>query len=257
MDTLKFLIVEDDYRIARELRTKIMNIGYSVTAIASSSMDAITSFNEHKPDFVIMDIELPERNDAGIQLTENFRSRDENLMIIYFTNHIAESELMQKAIDTLPDGILSKDANINQLLVNINNCVRRKTHHLEGLQIRRDGQSFWIKTTNKIYKRIFFDNICWFQSEDKMTKIFVEDRAAPIVFSSTMTHLVERQLNVDFFVRTHLSYMINISKAFDLNRGDRTIMVKREIEQGGAVAIPISNTYFQNLMTRLNIITTR
>lgn len=257
MDSLKFLIVEDDFYIARNLKKQIKSIGYEVTAIASSSIDAIRAFNENKPDFIIMDIELPESNDAGIQLAKNFRSRDEGINIIYFTSHIEESELMTQAIETAPDGILSKKASIQQLLVNINNCIRKRTHALEGSEIRKDDKSFWIKT-NDTYIRIFFDDVSWFRSQDKMVKIFTDKREMPISFSSTLTYLVEEQLNIGFFVRTHKSYIININKAFNLDRSnDRTIMVSREKEKGGAAPIPISNTYFENLLKHLNIINTR
>jgi DNA-binding LytR/AlgR family response regulator len=252
MEVLKFLIVEDDFYIARDLQKGIESIGYEVTAIASSSIDAIRAFNETKPDFVIMDIELPESRDAGIQLAKNFKSRDEDLIIIYHTSHIEENDLMQEAIKTSSDAIFSKKSNLKELKVNIANIIRRRTFLLEDdMEIRKDANSFWIKD-EYVYRKIRFEDICWIQAKNKKAYIYTD--TDKVIFSSTLNY-IKGKIAKRFLVKTSQSYLININKAFDFNKKYRTIKVQRE--KGGAVEIPISDHYFDELMSCFNILTTR
>ncbi|MEL6943730.1 MAG: LytTR family transcriptional regulator DNA-binding domain-containing protein, partial [Bacteroidota bacterium] len=64
-----------------------------------------------------------------------------------------------------------------------------------------------------------------------------------------------RKISKSFLVRTSQSYIINKEKAFDLDKKYRSIKVARQ--KGEAVEIPISDSYFDDLLNNFNIITTR
>ncbi len=52
------LIVEDDLSIAFLLQEQLEADGYSVTGVARSLAEAVTSAKEHQPDFAVIDLHL-------------------------------------------------------------------------------------------------------------------------------------------------------------------------------------------------------
>lgn len=54
------LIVDDAVFMRTVLKNILVKEGYNVVAEASNGVEAISKFNEHKPDIVTMDITMPE-----------------------------------------------------------------------------------------------------------------------------------------------------------------------------------------------------
>lgn len=54
----KILVVEDEWIIANDIKDSLADMGYRVTAIASSGEDALAKVEEEPPDLVLMDIVL-------------------------------------------------------------------------------------------------------------------------------------------------------------------------------------------------------
>jgi two-component system, response regulator PdtaR len=54
----KFLIVEDEFVVAENLRTELMSMGYDVVGLASSGEKAMELARREKPDLALMDIKL-------------------------------------------------------------------------------------------------------------------------------------------------------------------------------------------------------
>lgn len=57
--TKKIMIVDDDPAITRYLETLFKDNGYQ-TCIAKDGKDALAVYNEHKPDLITLDLEMPE-----------------------------------------------------------------------------------------------------------------------------------------------------------------------------------------------------
>ena len=69
----RILVVEDDRIIARSLRLILEQLGYEVTALASTGQAAIREAEETKPDLILMDIVLDGDMD-GIEAARVIRS---------------------------------------------------------------------------------------------------------------------------------------------------------------------------------------
>lgn len=105
MKKQRILVVEDDRIIARSLRMILEQLGYEVTALASTGQAAIRDAKETEPDLILMDIILDGDMD-GIEAAEVIRSHL-SIPLIYLTAH-ADHATRQRADATQPFGYLSK-----------------------------------------------------------------------------------------------------------------------------------------------------
>ena len=69
MSNIKLLIVEDEMIIANDMKMMLEASGYEVCGIAKSVEKAIIILSEHKPDLVLIDINLSKGNE-GIELAQ-------------------------------------------------------------------------------------------------------------------------------------------------------------------------------------------
>jgi CheY-like chemotaxis protein len=79
----KILIVEDENIIALDIRSMLLDLGYTVSAIVSSGEDSIKKASRLRPDLVLMDIKLKGRID-GVSAGEKIY-RQFHIPIIYLT----------------------------------------------------------------------------------------------------------------------------------------------------------------------------
>ncbi len=105
MKKARILVVEDDRIIARSLRLILEQLGYEVTALASTGQAAIREAEETKPDLILMDIVLDGEMD-GIEAARVIRSH-RSVPVIYLTAH-ADHATRERADATQPFGYLLK-----------------------------------------------------------------------------------------------------------------------------------------------------
>lgn len=110
------MIVEDERIIAGGIKRDLESMGYDVSDIASSGLEAIEKASIEVPDLVLMDILLKGDMD-GIEAAHELINRY-NLPIIYLTAY-ADKEIMERAMITEPYGYLIKPFNDSELKANI------------------------------------------------------------------------------------------------------------------------------------------
>jgi len=101
----KILIVEDEGIIAEDLRWILTRLGYVVSAVATSGLDALQMVSQHKPDLVLMDIMLPGEI-YGIETAQRIR-RHFDIPVVYLTAQDNKT-IMDRAINTKPMGYILK-----------------------------------------------------------------------------------------------------------------------------------------------------
>lgn len=67
---MKIIIVDDDCLVVSSLKTILAANGFDIIATGSNGNEAITLFNEYKPDILLMDIRM--QNMTGIEASEKF-----------------------------------------------------------------------------------------------------------------------------------------------------------------------------------------
>ncbi|HBB35166.1 MAG TPA: hybrid sensor histidine kinase/response regulator [Cyanobacteria bacterium UBA8803] len=123
---VKVLVVEDELIVARTIATQLQQLGYTVTATASTAAKAITKAVETQPDLVLMDICLKGEMD-GIVAAAEIRQQL-NIPVVYLTAY-ADKDTLQQAKIAQPFGYIVKPFQENELRVAIEIALYR--HEME------------------------------------------------------------------------------------------------------------------------------
>lgn len=105
MTSPKILVVEDENIVAEDLQDCLKNLGYTVSAIASSGEEALQKATEMHPDLVLMDIRLKGEID-GVEAAHQIQARF-SIPVVYLTAH-ADKDTLQRAKVTEPFGYILK-----------------------------------------------------------------------------------------------------------------------------------------------------
>jgi CheY-like chemotaxis protein len=118
----KILIVEDDDIIAKVEDWRLKNLGYEVCGRAITGAEAMEMAAKHKPDVVLMDINIKGDID-GIE-TAKMIKKAYNIPVIYVTSH-SDGQTLERARDTNPDGFVVKPFDDNDLRVAISLVLKK------------------------------------------------------------------------------------------------------------------------------------
>ena len=112
-EDLGILIVEDEFLIALELESSLLDAGYRVVGIAVTAKEAVAMARSEQPDLVIMDIRLADRSDgvdAAVELFDTFGIRS-----IFASAH-ADAETRKRAAPAKPVGWVQKPYSAEALI---------------------------------------------------------------------------------------------------------------------------------------------
>jgi len=87
---MKFLIVDDSKVSRRKISTYVKELGYNIVAEAENGLEAVKLSNELKPDFIIMDLEMPIMN--GTDASKEIITNNKNIIIIIVTSTISKKD---------------------------------------------------------------------------------------------------------------------------------------------------------------------
>lgn len=125
LKSVRVLIVEDEYILARNLREILGSFGYTVVGTANSGKTAIAKAIELRPRIILMDIQIQGDID-GIQAAEQIWQRLK-IPIIYVTGH-SDYSTVQRATLTYPFGYILKPIREQELYVAIQTALSRYEH---------------------------------------------------------------------------------------------------------------------------------
>ena len=101
---VKIVVVEDESIVAKDIKKRLQNLGYTVSAVVSSGEEALQEAKEN-PDIYLMDIVLKGDMD-GITAAERIRT-EYSIPIIYVTAY-ADEKTLGRAKITEPYGYILK-----------------------------------------------------------------------------------------------------------------------------------------------------
>lgn len=118
---MKILIAEDDIHIRNGLSDMLSREGYSVIATENGRI-ALKQYVEQQPDFVILDIMMPELD--GYSVCKEIRKSDENIPIIFLS---AKGEEIDKVLglELGADDYINKPFGIHEVRARIKTIARR------------------------------------------------------------------------------------------------------------------------------------
>ena len=112
----RFLIVEDEFVVAENLRTELVSMGHEVVGMAVSGDKALELARQKRPDLVLMDIKLREEMD-GIETAIHLRQEMD--IPSFFLTAFSDESFLERAKLAEPLGYLVKPFERNGLRTSI------------------------------------------------------------------------------------------------------------------------------------------
>ena len=112
-DKIKVMLA-DDHALMREGIKQLLEFDGTIEVIAEASdgVSCLEKLEQVKPDVLLLDINMPNKN--GIEVLEIIRNRGMDLKVLILTVH-NEVEYLLKAVDIGVDGYLLKDTDLYEL----------------------------------------------------------------------------------------------------------------------------------------------
>ncbi len=215
-------LIVDDEKNGREnlaglIRSHCLQI--RVVAEAASVEQAIRAIQEHQPQLIFLDIEMPGGN--GFQLLEHFK--DFPFEVIFVT---AYDNYAIRAIRFSASDYILKPINLNELIAAVDKVSLRIRNRSENERIRQLYLNTMHPTNPKIGlptgDRIEFvevKSIIRCQGESNYTHIYFDDRK-PLLTAKSLIEF-EELLAEYGFVRVHKTHLVNLNQvtSFTKNAG--------------------------------------
>ena len=103
------ILIADDHKMMREGIRQLLEMDENIKVIAEANdgVECMTALKESKPDVLLLDINMPNKN--GIQVLSDIRRKKLPVKILMLTVH-NEVEYLINAVDIGVDGYLLKDS---------------------------------------------------------------------------------------------------------------------------------------------------
>ncbi len=133
MTDLTLLIVDDD-EMHCEMVSDMLEDEYTLYT-ATTSEDAEVLFKEHKPDIILLDINMPGK--TGIELCRELKESDQEFSVIFVSGHNSLEERL-KAYDAGGDDFVPKPFEMKELFAK----VHAVAHYQLGKRSLKDQEAF-------------------------------------------------------------------------------------------------------------------
>lgn len=243
---LRTVIADDEPPARRRLRRLLREIGgVDIVAEAGDSAATCVAIEEHRPDVVLLDIQMPGR--SGVDLVaELARPRPH---IIFVTAHDAHAV---RAFELHALDYVLKPVSRARLA----DAISRVRRHLprDSTDARLDAWREWTRaaplsrlpvTQAGRVQLVDVAAIDWIESADNYVILHCANRQ--YILRETMTRLVER-LDRDRFARIHRSTIVRtdcIDRLEPLARGDWMVLLR------DGTRLAMSRTYRHDVLARL------
>jgi len=135
MRTASILICEDDARIIELLEDALSANGYRVKTAATME-EARSVLATWVPDLVLLDIILPESNEAGWELLEFIRKRSSVPVIL--VSALSRADDRVRGLRAGADDFISKPFHLEEVLARVEAILRRAQPAITGLELTID-----------------------------------------------------------------------------------------------------------------------
>jgi DNA-binding LytR/AlgR family response regulator len=214
-------IVAEDESLLREQLRELLAAAWpelEVVALAEDGAQAIRAMEEHKPDVLFLDIQMPEA--SGLEVAR-LASGKCHVVFVTAYDQYAVAAFEQGAVDYVmkplsgariatavqraKERLKAAPANLNGLLESLGNPPQRAGRHLRWINASR-GEDVQLIT---------IEEVRYFQSDMKYTRVVAARREGLI--SKTIKELVE-ELDPSMFWQMHRATIVNLNAVESVGR---------------------------------------
>jgi DNA-binding NarL/FixJ family response regulator len=123
---IRVVIAEDHHLVRDGIRALLeRSEDMSVVGEATNGLEAVELVKQTKPDVIVMDVTMPERN--GIEATSDIRSSDSATEVVILSMH-TEGALVRRALQAGARGYVFKGSVTEELLLAVRSAHRGATY---------------------------------------------------------------------------------------------------------------------------------
>lgn len=213
---IESIIVDDEKNGRENLSGLIKNYcpQVKVVAEASSVAQAIIEIQDHQPQLIFLDIEMP--GGSGFQLLEHFK--DFPFEVIFVT---AYDNYAIKAIRFSASDYILKPINLNELIAAVEKVSQRiRQLYLNTMHPANPKIGF---ATGDRVEFVEVNSIIRCQGEINYTHLYFTDKKPMLVAKSLIEF--EELLSEYNFIRVHKTHLISLNHVTSFNRNDAGILI--------------------------------
>lgn len=251
MNNYKTIIIEDEKRAQILLQNILENHfpNIEITAIADDLPTGVKAIRKFKPDFIFLDIEMP--NFSGLEILHFFNENEVDFSIIFTTayNHYAIEALKISAVDYLLKPLNKEDIGdaIERFERKIKSQNQESFSSLKSIINDKKINKIAVPEGNQ-WHFIDPETIIYIKADNTYSEIYLNNNTKMIVSRSLKNF--EDILCLDSkFMRVHKSYIINFEQVVAYNKSDGGSL---KLENG--MHIPVSQEKAQIILERIQII---
>jgi len=234
----KICITEDEALIADHLAMCLEDLGYVVASIADNAAESIGNITIHKPDLVLIDIQIRGEID-GIQLAKIIRKQF-NIPFIYITSN-GDSATIERLKETQPAGFILKPFSPESLRPIIEIALHNSQESKNHSEVIEVDDAFFIKEGHTLIK-VHFNDILYAEAQSNYTLIKTKNQK--YLMSQTLK-VLEEKLDSYGFMRVHRSYVVNLKKINQIL--PKSVMIEE-------TEIPLSDANRGELLDKIRMI---
>ncbi|WKV13018.1 response regulator [Marivirga harenae] len=245
-EKLKILIVEDEMLIGANISLQLNELGYEVTGIIPRGEEALQQIEKNTPDIMLLDINLKGDLD-GIE-TALTMQKTHDIPIIYLTANTDDAHF-NRAKATKPFGFISKpfkkldlqrtiELTINQMESKVKNNADLESQNNNSFLL---SDCIFVRHLNSMVK-VDIKDILYIEAERNYCRIFSNSKEYLVVMSLKE---MDEKLPAKHFLRTHRSYIINLSQIKEI--GNTHVVI-------GNKALPVTKSQKDELLKRIQTI---
>ena len=138
-EKIKVAVVEDNGLARTNLRSHLLDMGFTEISCFSSGRELKSNIRQHKPDLLLMDFHLGQ-NKNGVEVVQDLKREGliQHATCIMFITSDRLPLIIGQIIDMHPDALVIKPYTIRHLAKNINNCINLHQFLLPIYQLMDD-----------------------------------------------------------------------------------------------------------------------
>jgi len=213
------VIAEDERLLARGLRDALAELWPElvICAVVEDGIQALRALDEHAPDILFLDIQMPGL--SGVEVARQVNGRCHVVFVTAFDEYAVQA-FEQGAVDYVlkPLSTARLATTVSRLKKGMGSAPARLDGLLERLvEPRESGHLRWITAAQGSEVRLItVGEVCYFRSDNKYTAVVTADGEALIRVS--LRELIE-QLDPAVFWQVHRHTVVNANAIAGLLRG--------------------------------------
>ncbi|OOG71113.1 LytTR family DNA-binding domain-containing protein [Algoriphagus sp. A40] len=222
---IKTILVDDERHALESLKMLLERLfpeQFEFLALCNSVDQAIPAIQQHQPELVFLDIQMPQKN--GFALLEVMPQREFDVIFTTAYQDHAIAAFKQAAFDYLLKPIDSLELQktiIRYLEAKKSDPVQSL---LENLSNQMEGLDIVAFSTLEGMEFVHFDEIKYLNADRNYTTIYLENNRKLLISKSIGQ--VEAKLPASRFIRIHQSYTVNVAKIQRYDKSENFLILK-------------------------------